>query len=62
MRIIFMGTPDFAVPSHKFCWKRLRVAAVVTATDKLGRGGKQLLESAVEEILAVSRGLPRAAT
>ncbi len=59
MRIIFMGTPDFAVPSLEILLHNgYDVAAVVTATDKLGgRGGKQLLESAVKKF-AVSRGLP----
>jgi methionyl-tRNA formyltransferase len=59
MRIIFMGTPDFAVPSLQILLDNgYDVAAVVTATDKLGgRGGKQLLESAVKKF-AVSRGLP----
>ncbi len=59
MRIIFMGTPDFAVPSLQILLDNgYEVAAVVTATDKLGgRGGKQLLESAVKKF-AVSRGLP----
>ncbi len=59
MRIIFMGTPDFAVPSLEILLENgYEVAAVVTATDKLGgRGGKQLLESAVKRF-AVGRGLP----
>jgi methionyl-tRNA formyltransferase len=59
MRIIFMGTPDFAVPSLQVLLDNgYEVAAVVTATDKLGgRGGKQLLESAVKKF-AVGRGLP----
>lgn len=54
-----MGTPDFAVPSLEILLENgYDVAAVVTATDKLGgRGGKQLLESAVKKF-AVSRGLP----
>ncbi len=59
MRIIFLGTPDFAVPSLQILLDNgYEVAAVVTATDKLGgRGGKQLLESAVKKF-AMSRGLP----
>lgn len=59
MRIIFMGTPDFAVPSLEILLDHgYDVAAVVTATDKLGgRGGKHLLESAVKKF-AVGRGLP----
>jgi methionyl-tRNA formyltransferase len=59
MKIIFMGTPDFAVPSLEILLDNgYDVAAVITATDKLGgRGGKQLLESAVKKC-AVNRGIP----
>ncbi|MBI1225607.1 MAG: methionyl-tRNA formyltransferase [Bacteroidetes bacterium] len=54
-----MGTPDFAVPSLEILLDNgYEVVAVVTATDKLGgRGGKQLLESAVKKC-AVSHGIP----
>lgn len=59
MRIVFMGTPEFAVPALEILVENgYEVAAVVTATDKLGgRGGKQLLESAVKKF-AVSKGIP----
>lgn len=45
MRIIFMGTPEFAVPSlAALVENNFEVVAVVTATDKMGgRGGKQLI-------------------
>lgn len=45
MRIIFMGTPDFAVPTLDILLKNgYQVVAVVTATDKkAGRGNKVLL-------------------
>ena len=58
MRIVFMGTPDFAVPSLDILIKNgFEVVAVVTATDKYGgRGGKQLIESAVKKY-AVANGL-----
>jgi methionyl-tRNA formyltransferase len=51
MRIIFMGTPDFAVPSLDILVKNgYDIAAVITATDKMGgRGGKQVLQSAVKK-------------
>jgi methionyl-tRNA formyltransferase len=51
MKIVFMGTPDFAVPSLDILVKNgYDVVGVVTATDKLGgRGGKQLLTSAVKQ-------------
>lgn len=51
LRIIFMGTPDFAVPSLRILIENgYNIVGVVTATDKYGgRGGKQLLESAVKK-------------
>jgi methionyl-tRNA formyltransferase len=51
MRIIFMGTPDFAVPSLEILLDHgYDVVAVVTATDKMGgRGGNQVLEPAVKK-------------
>ena len=59
MRIVFMGTPAFAVPSLDILLQNgYEVAGVVTATDKLGgRGGRQLLQSAVKKY-ALSKGLP----
>jgi methionyl-tRNA formyltransferase len=58
-RIIFMGTPDFAVASLDALVKAgYNVVAVITATDKMGgRGGKQLLESAVKKY-AVANDIP----
>ncbi len=51
MRIIFMGTPDFAVASLDILVKNgYDVVAVVTASDKMGgRGGKDLIQSAVKQ-------------
>ena len=51
LKIIFMGTPEFAVPSLDILVKNgYEIAGVITATDKLGgRGKKQLLESAVKK-------------
>ena len=51
LRIVFMGTPEFAVPSlERLVEAGYPVVGVVTATDKLGgRGGKQLLESPVKQ-------------
>ena len=59
MRIIFMGTPDFAVPALRMLVENgYEVVAVITATDKFGgRGGKRLLESAVKRY-AVAQGIP----
>ena len=51
MKIVFMGTPDFAVASLDILIKNgFDVVSVITATDKLGgRGGKQVLQSAVKQ-------------
>lgn len=59
MRIVFMGTPEFAVPSLDILVKNgYNVVGVVTATDKWGgRGNKKLLESAVKKY-AVANGIP----
>ena len=50
-RIVFMGTPEFAVPSLEILIAAgYPVVGVVTATDKYGgRGNKVLLESAVKQ-------------
>jgi methionyl-tRNA formyltransferase len=58
MRIIFMGTPDFAVPSLEILLENgYDVVGVITATDKMGgRGNKQLIESEVKQF-AKSKGL-----
>ena len=56
MRIIYLGTPDFAVPSLQILLENgYDVVAVVTAPDKPG-GRHGLLESAVKKF-AVARGL-----
>ena len=59
MRIVFMGTPDFAVASLDILIKNgFDVVTVITATDKLGgRGGKRVLQSAVKQY-AVAHNLP----
>lgn len=59
MRIVFMGTPEFAVPSLDILVQNgYEVVGIVTATDKWGgRGGKQLIESAVKKY-GVEKGLP----
>jgi len=58
MKIIFMGTPEFAVPSLDILVQNgYEVVAVITATDKYGgRGNKQLLQSAVKKY-AVKHGI-----
>lgn len=58
LRIVFMGTPDFAVPSLDILWKHgFEMAAVVTAPDKPAGRGLQLRASAVKQY-AVSKGIP----
>ena len=58
-RLIFMGTPQFAVPAlERLHASDFEVVAVVTATDKKGgRGQRQLLQSAVKKF-AVQAGIP----
>ena len=59
LRIVFMGTPDFAVPSLDLLLQNgYNVVGVITAPDKLGgRGGRQLLQSAVKKY-AIDKALP----
>ncbi|MFT4682571.1 MAG: methionyl-tRNA formyltransferase [Flavobacteriales bacterium] len=57
-RIIFMGTPEFAVASLKTLHEsELEVAAVVTVADKPAGRGRKIQTSAVKEY-AVSQGIP----
>ena len=59
MKIVFLGTPEFAVPSLKILLDNgYDIVGVVTATDKWGgRGNKTLLESDVKKF-AMEKGLP----
>ena len=58
MRIVFMGTPDFAVASLAALVNAgFEVAAVVTAADKPAGRGQKLSESAVKKY-AVAQGIP----
>lgn len=56
-RIVFMGTPDFAVKSLEACLELGEVVAVVTQPDKPRGRGQEVSFSPVKE-LAVARGLP----
>lgn len=57
-RIVFMGTPDFAVESLRALLDAgIAVAAVVTAPDRPAGRGQRLRLSAVKEF-ALERGLP----
>ena len=58
MRIVFMGTPEFAVVSlETLIESGNEVAAVVTSPDKPAGRGQKMQESAVKQC-AVCRGLP----
>ncbi len=58
LRIVFMGTPEFAVPSLDILIRNgYDIVGVITATDKMGgRGKKQLIQSAVKKY-ALEKGL-----
>jgi len=58
LKIVFMGTPEFAVPSLRTLLDHnLQVAAVVTAVDKPSGRGLQVHPSPVKQ-LALERHLP----
>lgn len=59
LRIVFMGTPEFAVYSLKALHESHHdIVGVITSTDKMGgRGGKKKIESHVKKY-AVEQGLP----
>ncbi|WP_131538928.1 methionyl-tRNA formyltransferase [Pedobacter nototheniae] len=58
MKIVFMGTPDFAVASlDALVQANFNVVAVVTAPDKPAGRGQKLNESAVKKY-AVEKGIP----
>ncbi|MCP2044603.1 methionyl-tRNA formyltransferase [Pontibacter sp. HSC-36F09] len=58
LRIVFMGTPDFAVPTlQALVEHHYKVVAVVTAPDKPAGRGQKIQQSPVKEY-AVSQGIP----
>lgn len=57
MRVVFMGTPEFAVPSLEACAVNFDVVAVVTRPDAVRGRGKTLEPSAVKQ-KATDLGLP----
>ena len=58
LKIVFFGTPDFAVESlRRLVEGGYQVAAVVTMPDKTGGRGHHVIESAVKQY-AVQQGLP----
>lgn len=57
MRIVFAGTPDFAVPSLRAAAQRNEVVAVYTQPDRPAGRGRELTPSPVKRE-AILRGLP----
>jgi methionyl-tRNA formyltransferase len=57
MRVVFMGSPDFAVPPLRALLDRHEVALVVTQPDKPAGRGKHLVPPPVKEV-AVAAGVP----
>ena len=57
MRIVFLGTPDFAVETLRVLHENFIVAGVVTAADKPAGRGQQVQESAVKKF-AVAHSIP----
>ncbi len=58
MRIVFMGTPEFALPSLRaLVDKKYKIEAVVTQPDRPGGRGKKLRRSPVK-VFAQRAGLP----
>ncbi len=57
MRVVFLGTPEFAVPSLEALAREHEVAAVFTQPDRPKGRGNQLSESPVKQ-LAAQLGIP----
>lgn len=58
MKIVYMGTPEFAVPAlNMLCEKGYEVALVVTQPDKARNRGKKIQFPPVKQE-AISRGIP----
>ncbi len=57
MKIVFMGTPDFAVPSLKKMIEKFNVSAIVTQPDKPSGRGKKVSISPIKEV-GLSNGIP----
>lgn len=57
MNIVFMGTPDFAVPSLKAIIEKFGVKAVLTQPDRPKGRGKAMAMSPVKEV-AIAHNIP----
>ena len=56
-RVIFMGTPEFSVPTLRALDEHHQVVGVVTQPDRRAGRGRQLVESPVKQV-ALERDLP----
>ena len=57
MKIIFAGTPEFAVPSLETLAEKFQIAAVLTQPDK-PQGRKGVLTPSPVKVAAAARGIP----
>ncbi len=57
LRVLFMGTPDFAIPSLKAMMENFDVIGVVTQTDK-PRGRGNTVQPTPIKIVALENGIP----
>ena len=57
MKIVFMGTPDFAVPSLKILAQHHQVCAVVTVPDKPAGRGQKMRQSDIKKT-AIALNIP----
>lgn len=58
LKIVFMGTPEFALPSlQKLCEAGAQVVGVVTGMDKPAGRGLQIIATPIKQF-AVERGIP----
>src|SRR5512140_2697905 len=56
-RLVFMGSPDFAVPVLRALTERFEIAGVITQPDRPAGRGRQLKPPSVK-LLAEQLGLP----
>ena len=57
MEIVFMGTPEFAIPSLEIIKKHYDIPAIVTATDKPAGRGNKITTSPVK-LFALENNIP----
>lgn len=50
MRTIFMGTPDFAIPTLQYLYENTELLAIFTKQDKVNSRGNKILFSPVKQI------------